>query len=649
MPRVFAALRRSIRFASAALAALALTPLHARAQEASRPEAEPVDITVTGPLGSSRAPAAQATVIQADKFAGEVRSVAELLSTAPGVSVHALGGPGQTTTLSLRGASADQSLVLLDGIPLHGPGGGAVDLATLPAALLDRLVISRGVLGAQFGAGALGGVVELVPRKGKGRGAGAQLSVGSYWTTRLSADVEFGDGGGSGLAGIDLDTTEGDFTYSRQTTPEIAGSPSDDFTRQNADARRGSGLFRWAQDLGAQTELDVIFQGSAGWRGLPGPSSSPTLRSRALDQGGVLGARVRGTEGTVAWTARVWGRLDRLELRGVQVVGDCVDGDPSCPRTTERSTAAQAEAEIAVQLSDAQWLRITASGGEEWIFGSPTGSHRRASGALAAMDDLRLPGRVSIHPALRAEIVGTQAALSPGIAAAWLPFDAGWLAPLELRAGAGLSFRPATLAELYLDQGGVLPNPDLQPERAWSVDAGVRWRGQALTVSVGGFWSRYRELISYELFPPVRVKPFNVSAARIAGIEVQVVAQLPQALTAEVAYSYLQAVNLREGIEGGHHLSYRPPHRLFARGARRTDRIEGYLEANATSSMPRNKFDTAYLPAQLTVNAGVGARIAGTLWLDLEAKNLLDDRTQEDLFQYPLPGFTLAALARARF
>ena len=118
---------------------------------------------------------------------------------------------------------------------------------------------------------------------------------------------------------------------------------------------------------------------------------------------------------------------------------------------------------------------------------------------------------------------------------------------------------------------------------------------------------------------------------------------------AEASYSFLDAVNLREGIEGGHHLSYRPPHRLFARLARRGDRLEGYAEGNATSSMPRNNFDTASLPGQLLLNAGIGARVAGPVWLDVEAKNLLDDRTHEDLFQYPLPGLTLAALARARF
>ena len=115
-----------------------------------------------GPLeGSRKARAAQSTVIDAERFAREGRTVAEMLATSPGVTLHSAGGPLQATTVSLRGASPEQSLVLLDGIPLQGPGGGSIDLSSVPSTLLARVVVSRGVLGAQLGAGALGGAVEL--------------------------------------------------------------------------------------------------------------------------------------------------------------------------------------------------------------------------------------------------------------------------------------------------------------------------------------------------------------------------------------------------------------------------------------------------------------------------------------------------------
>jgi len=639
-----------------ALAAAFAVP--ARAQDSAPPagdgpartELPEVEIVAERPEGSLRAPASETTVVEANRFAGEARSVAELLSTSPGVSVHALGGPGQAATLSLRGASADQTAVLLDGIPLQGPGGGAVDLATLPATLLDRIVVSRGVLGAQFGAGALGGAAELVPRA-PGNDAlrgGATITAGSFGTYQLAADAAGAlRDGTSAVAAVQLDRTAGDFNYLRQLTPEIDNAPWFDEQRANADARRVSALARIAQRISPGSEIDLLLQGSMGGRGLPGPETSTTPLSRQVDASGLAGLRLRGVEGHAVYTLRAWGRSDGVELRGSSATGSCADGTPDCPRIPQTSSALRVEAEGGVPVGSAHWLRSAIAAGGDFISGSESGRHRRAIVSAQIADDVTV-GVLSLHPAVRVDAVGKEAGASPALAASARPFQHGALAPLEVRAGAGLSFRAPTFSELYLRQGGLAPNPDLAPEHAFSFDAGLGWRTRALTVRAGAFWSRYRDLVVYEQFPPLAVKPFNVGAARIAGVELQAVAALPFGFTAEAAYSYLSAENLRPGRLEGHTLSYRPPHRLFVRAAHRSGRTEAYAEANFTAEMPRNQFDTAFLPSQLLVNAGAGARIAGPVWLDVEAKNLLDDRRLQDLFQYPLPGLSLAAIVRVR-
>src|SRR5437879_7376056 len=54
-------------------------------------------------------------------------------------------------------------------------------------------------------------------------------------------------------------------------------------------------------------------------------------------------------------------------------------------------------------------------------------------------------------------------------------------------------FRSApTIAELYLDQGGVVPNGALQPEHAWSTDAGIAWRTPRANFLLGAFWTTPR-------------------------------------------------------------------------------------------------------------------------------------------------------------
>ncbi len=129
------------------LAFLAEAPLGARAQ-ADGGVGETIEVAGERPGGSPQAPSTAGTTVEVARFSGEVRSAAELLATSPGATVHQSGAPGQSASLSLRGASADESLILLDGIPLQGPGGGSIDLSTVPAALLDRMIVSRGVLGA---------------------------------------------------------------------------------------------------------------------------------------------------------------------------------------------------------------------------------------------------------------------------------------------------------------------------------------------------------------------------------------------------------------------------------------------------------------------------------------------------------------------
>jgi iron complex outermembrane receptor protein len=619
------------RFSPSLLAVL-LAGAGARAQAPD----ETLEVTGSRPAASAQAPAAQATVIEAAQFAGEVRSVSEMLAASPGVTVHALGGPGQPATLSLRGASADESLVLLDGIPLQGPGGGAIDLAMLPSLLLDRMVVSRGVLGAQFGAGALGGVLELQPRSVREKSAGVQASFGSFGTAQVAADgaVPIGQSG-SGLLAVQADRTEGDFPYARQQT---TGGELFGYTRANADARRGSALARVAAPLGP-TELDLVLLGSAGDRGLPGPWTFPT-HGRETDRSGLAGLRLQGTAGDAIWSTRAWARFDKIDLQAQFPYGDCTP--PSCPTTDQRASAARGEGELDLPFGD-HLVKGVLAVGQDRVHGSDIDLHARAVLSAALSDEWTPAAALSLHPAVRLDRVGDDGGVSPALAALWKT------GPWQVRAGWGLSFRAPTFSELYLHQGGTGSNPDLKPERAWSVDGGLAWRSGRTTLSAGVFWSKYRDLIVYELKPSANeVTPYNVGSAHIAGVELQAVVPLPAGFIAEASYTFLHSVNDRPGAQESHELAYRPPHRLFARLARRGDRLEGYAETSFTSRMPRDQYGSAYLDPQFLVNAGAGIRAVGSVWLDLEAKNLLNDQTLEDVFQYPLPGFSIAVIARAR-
>jgi vitamin B12 transporter len=471
---------------------------------------------------------------------------------------------------------------------------------------------------------------------------------------QLAADTAIsGATGTRSTVALQLDRTDGSFSYARQFTPELPDAPYYGAVRQNADATRGSLLVRTEVPLGEGLELDAFFQGTAASRGLPGAVGMFTPRAREADQGGILGARVQATLGDIVIDTRAWSRASLVQLRALGLGFDCPDGGTgrACAVHQSHTVAATGQVEVAFPVSGGHRVTGSVSAGGEWLAGSYAGIHRRERISLAVLDDLSLlRGALSIGPALRLDLVGGFAGISPGLTAMARPFPGSKLAPFELRAGAGASFRPPSFSELYLDTGPTQPNPELRPERAVSIDTGVRWRTRSFTAAAGIFWSRYRDLILYELFPPARVKPYNVGAERISGAEIQLGLSLPLEGRLEVAYSFLDAINERpSATQQGRNLSYRSPHRLHTRLERRGDRLEGFAQFEVSSSTPRNAYGTAELPAQVRVDAGAGARVAGPLWIDLQIRNLLGDRTQQDLFQYPLPGASFQATARARF
>jgi vitamin B12 transporter len=91
-------------------------------------------------------------------------SVADLLSTTPGITVSRNGGPGQTTAVRIRGAEDSQTLVLIDGVRVNDPAspGGAFDFGNLLTGNIDRIEVLRGPNSVPWGSQAIGGVVNIV-------------------------------------------------------------------------------------------------------------------------------------------------------------------------------------------------------------------------------------------------------------------------------------------------------------------------------------------------------------------------------------------------------------------------------------------------------------------------------------------------------
>ena len=121
-----------------------------------------------------------------DLIKAQGRTLPELLNTVAGLTIAGSGSnPGNIQTLYMRGASAANTLILIDGIAVNDPSGisGEYNLAAIDISMIERVEILKGASSTLYGSDAVAGVINIITKKGsKDIAANAVLSAGSYNT-----------------------------------------------------------------------------------------------------------------------------------------------------------------------------------------------------------------------------------------------------------------------------------------------------------------------------------------------------------------------------------------------------------------------------------------------------------------------------------
>ena len=178
-------------------------------------------------------------------------SVIDALREVPGVDVRRQGGLGTLSTIFIRGAESDHTLVLVDGVKVHdtaAPGGGSV-LHHLSVDSIDRIEVLRGPQSSLYGAEAIGGVINIITKKGAGPPIFSfSVEGGSYQTAieRVSSS------GGN-------DTFNYAVSLSRIDTDGFS-SLAADTTGEDDPYRNTSFASRFGVDLSEQAGVDVFLR-----------------------------------------------------------------------------------------------------------------------------------------------------------------------------------------------------------------------------------------------------------------------------------------------------------------------------------------------------------------------------------------------------
>jgi iron complex outermembrane receptor protein len=480
--------------------ALALLPLASAA--ATQQPGVALD-TLEVRVGSRASPAlpvatrAVETITAEQLRAAPVHTIADALAWAMGADVTPRS-PAQAD-LAMRGSSFEQTLVLVDGVRMSDSQSGHFDLdLAVPLEQVERIEVLRGAASALYGADAVGGVVNVVTRR-RGPAFQARAQGGSFGMGTLALAGRAGREGGvradlAAEAGRSDGHREGTDHRSLQLRAAVAAPLAGRTLRADAAlASRDFGAAGFYGPYPSYEETDVA-TASLAWQA--GPDARTTLEPR-------LSARRHGDDYVLR---RENPALYRNRHTSWQLGGELV-GRHAVSDGLRAAAGVEAFRDLLDSNSLGERRETRAAGFAE-----------AAAGRIGAAT-LAVGARADWHSAYGAF-------LSPSVAGAWWPARA-----LRLRASLGRAFRAPTWTERFYTSPANLGNPELEPERAWSAEAGADWTPfPGARLAAGGWVRRSDALIDWARpagspeTEPWRTR--NVVGAVFRGVEVEAAAEL---------------------------------------------------------------------------------------------------------------------------
>ncbi|HVO52654.1 MAG TPA: TonB-dependent receptor [Thermoanaerobaculia bacterium] len=491
---------RASSLAAAAVLGLAFCPPSA-AQEGAEAD-EPKKVARVVPAVASRLDAPATAVVrivtraEIDALPG-AHTLPDVLRTVLGVDVRSRG-PGAQADVSIRGAGGSGTLVLVDGQAVNDPQSGHFSFdVDVPVAAIERIEVLAGPGSAVWGPGPIGGAVNVVTRGGDLGRAAVQLE-GRYAHGTQSLDQ-----GGVRLAVRVAEPVTVGVDWWRAETSGFA-----DGTDAATNTLRVSG--RWDTGKGPVTLGLGIAQSAFGtsWdAGLPNGRESTRTRTAALAGSLVLGTFTL----TPSVSFRAHHGDDFVDAADPELAGTASD--------TVTGTARIAAARAALGGA----IAFGAEGGRDSVSSATLGDHARGRGAVfvefARPWDVAAPGAGGFRAGLRADAIeGYGSRVSPYAGATWRIVPA-----LGLRASFGTAFRAPTFSELYANSPSAAGNAALEPETAWTADAGLTWAAGPLDLDAGYFHRKATDAIHFvaSASDPV-FRALNVGKAVTDGIETSV-------------------------------------------------------------------------------------------------------------------------------
>jgi vitamin B12 transporter len=463
-------------------------------------------------------------ITRADIDAHQAVYATDILRLVPGLAVADNGAFGGVTSVRMRGASSDKTLVLIDGVPQNDPSdpNGAYDFANLDLSNIDRIEVLEGPQSSLWGSDAIGGVISMTSRELDG------------W--RASGE------GGS------LRTFDGSAAFGRRTDQwafgaTVFGDRSDGVAKADGIGPRNP---YWSWSAGAYgrftpndwVSFDAHLRYEQSYAGVDGYDASTFVFGYTPQY-----ATTEGWSGTARAVVRApLGFTDTLSV-GVYDLGrsDIYIGQPFSSSSYSALS---------------QDYRLTAERGapsDRW--GLDFGAERETTNASLSTGDHEGLGTTSgfvvvrfrpvealiLTASERYDAPDNYAASATGHASAVLQLPAGF----SVEGAWGQGFKTPTISEIACDfcfPGG--PSLGLKPEHAQGWDGALAWASAdgGYTAKITGYQLSVHDQIQFAADFPFRY--VNIDNTRTNGLEVEGSARLTPSLSLQGEYAYTDAVDL---------------------------------------------------------------------------------------------------------
>lgn len=532
----------------------------------------PLEITLTAdriPTSIQRTGSA-VTVISAEEVQKRNQgSLVDVLRSVPGVDVSETGGPGATTAIRLRGANSGQTLVLIDGVRANDPGGasGEFDGAIIAPGLIDRIEVLRGPQSALYGSDAIGGVVNIITKKGRGKPVfSLGVEGGSYGTLGTTGSVSGSTGPWSYALSGTAQRSEGFSRYGYRigrlnNVNNINGVPGGKLEADGYSRLGGFGRFGYDPGTGFRFNIGLMHVDTdqkydAAFGAFP---DTPATARRKFSQVSAQ-AELDTFDRTITHSLQVFANRTERQFEDVtlaRVTGVLRETNRTITDFNGDRIGAEYQATWRLQqlgsvIAGGRWEQERADSFSTNVIPAPGPKTRTLGVSQDTMSAFALwqwpaTERLNLSLGGRFDKVSDSTGFPTWRATvSYRILETG----TKLRTSAGTGAKAPTLFQRFSPQFGT---PQLDPETSFGFDAGIDqdFLNGRLTVSATYFSNRIRNLINFQSGPPCLATQtagcyVNVARAATSGVEIGAKATLIDGwLAANAAYTYLDARDKR--------------------------------------------------------------------------------------------------------